>query len=97
MGGGGEGGDSSSHQSRTFQREPGLGERLGAGGGSLSADMPGVPKGDRGLDQGGNFPWPVPDPTATLFYRDSGTLQWVVQRTPVFGMEYRRKVCSCVA
>ena len=56
LGGGGEGGDSSSHQSRTFQREPGLGERLGAGGGSLSADMPGVPKGDRGLDQGGKFP-----------------------------------------
>ena len=53
---GDEGGES-------FQREPGLGERLGAGrerlgagGGKLSADMPGVPMGSRGLGQGGSSP-----------------------------------------
>ena len=46
--------------------------------------------------KGGNFPRSVPDPTATLFYRDSGTLRWGEQRTPVFGSEYRRKV-GCVA
>ena len=51
------GGSLSSYQSRTSQREPGLGERLGAGGGKLSADMPGVPgRGGRGLGQGGKFP-----------------------------------------
>ena len=54
---------SSSNQSRTSQREPGLGEgvgegggRFGAGGGRLSADMPGVPMGGRGPGQGGKVP-----------------------------------------